>query len=183
MILRSPVRQEVFYVVIVVQTIGLRHQQLDVFVKDLVGAIPEQLFAGGIKQQNAAAGVDQDKTVYRRFDHSRQASHAFTQGALCFLELCEQLFRTPAFYFLLLKCCSGATKLEWRRDGKKLRQQWPKHSGREDGRYRGSRLDQAFDAVDRHPKRIDRQDMRQATSHDEDTERPIDPPEFEVAAL
>jgi hypothetical protein len=51
-------------------------------MNDFVSAILEQPFAGRIKQQDPAAGIDQDYPVDCRFHDRSQASSAFAQSAL-----------------------------------------------------------------------------------------------------
>jgi len=46
---------------------------------------------------------------------------------------------------------------------------------------RGQRLDQAFDSVDRHPERINREYEGETARHNEDSESPEDPVELDVA--
>ena len=53
---------------VVLLVIGRRHQHVDVASQDLVFAVAEQAFRGWIERLDAAAFVDDDDAVYRRFD-------------------------------------------------------------------------------------------------------------------
>jgi hypothetical protein len=74
-------------------------------------------------------------------------------------------------------------KLERGGDRQDFRQQRPERTRSENGGRSRDGFDDALDAVDRDPERVDRQQMRQAAGHDEDRECPVDPPKLEVAPL
>src|SRR5689334_12927210 len=79
------------------------------------------------------------------------------QRALGFADLLEQLRRVAVLGLLLLQRGLDLSEFERRGDGEDLRQQRPERTGGEDRCHRGCRLDDALDAVDRDPERVDRQ--------------------------
>jgi hypothetical protein len=72
---------EIVDIATVLFAIWSRHQHFDVLADDLTGLILEQLFAGEVEHQHAAARVNQDDAVDRGFHHSAQPSRLGTLGA------------------------------------------------------------------------------------------------------
>ncbi len=84
----------------------------------------------------------------------------------------------PAFLF---KGCLCLPQLDRRGNGHNLRQQSPEQHGGDDRCKGGQRLDQAFNSVNRHPERINREHVGETARQDEDSKRPENPIEFDIA--
>ena len=72
MILRSPLDVIIVKISVVGVAVERRHQNLDVPPDDFLGAIAEQLLAGRIEHQHAAARIDQDHAVHCGVDDGPQ---------------------------------------------------------------------------------------------------------------
>ncbi|GCC47393.1 hypothetical protein chiPu_0031662, partial [Chiloscyllium punctatum] len=98
-------------------------------------------------------------------------------------ETLEKEFRALALASFLRERDMRLAQLRLGRDRQDPRDQRPQQYRGDDRGDRGQRLDQAFEAVDRHPQRIDREYMREAAGEDEGGERPGHPAKLDVAPL